>query len=56
MFALHNGVTFGYKSEFDPAMINDAADLYKFHKPKKQKAEVIKLKLVSSRKDTDVKL
>ena len=56
MFALHNGVTFGYKPEFDPAMINDAADVYKFHKPKKQKAEVIKLKLVSSRKDTDVKL
>jgi len=56
MFALHNGVTFGYHNEFDPAMINDAAQIYKIHKPKTYKNNIVKLKMVSSRKDADVKL
>ena len=56
MCDLHNGVTFGYNTEFDPAMINDAAQIYKLHKSKTYKNNIVKLKMVSSRKDTDVKL
>jgi len=56
MFALHNGVCFGYKPEFDPQMLTDANDLYKFHTKKKHTNNVVKLKLLKSRKDDDAKL
>ena len=56
MFALHNGVCFGYKPEFDPQMITDATDVYKFHKKKKHFNNVIKLKLVKGGKDETVKI
>ena len=56
MFALHNGVCFGYKPEFDPQMITDANDLYKFHVKKKHTNNVVKLKLIKGRKDADAKL
>jgi hypothetical protein len=56
MFALHNGVSFGYKPEFDPQMITDATDVYKFHKKKKYSNNVVKLKLVKGSKDETVKI
>jgi len=56
MFALHNGVSFGYQPEFDPQMMTDAQDLYKFHSKKKYKNNIVNLKLVKGGKDTDVKL
>jgi len=56
MFSLHNGINYGYNTEFDPAMIGDAAYIYKLHKPKKYKNNLIKLKLVKDSKDADVKL
>jgi len=36
MFSLHNGVTFGYDSTFDPRMIKDAQDIYRTHHNKKK--------------------
>jgi hypothetical protein len=56
MFSLHNGINYGYKTEFDPSMMGDAAYIYKLHKPKKYKGNVIKLKLIKSSKDAHVKL
>ena len=56
MFALHNGVSFGYKPEFDPQMLTDANDLFKFHKKKKYSNNVVKLKLVKGSKDETVKI
>jgi len=57
MFSLHNGVSFGYRREFDPSMMGDAMYIYKMHKPKKYKNNVIKLKLVKKgRKDANIKL
>ena len=56
MFALHNGVSFGYQPEFDPQMMTDAQDLYKFHSKKKYKNNIVNLKLVKGGKDADVKL
>jgi len=51
------GVNFGYKDEFDPAMLNDALHIYKIHHNQKQpEAKIFKLKLVKSSKDTNVKL
>jgi hypothetical protein len=56
MFALHNGVCFGYKPEFDPQMMTDANDLFKFHSTNKKENNVVKLKLVKGGKDENVKL
>ena len=56
MFSLHNGVSFGYRREFDPSMMWDAMYLYKIHKPKKYKGNIVKLKLVKSSKDAHIKL
>ena len=56
MFSLHNGINYGYGKEFDPAMMGDAAYIYKLHKPKKYKNNLIKLKLVKDSKDANVKL
>jgi hypothetical protein len=56
MFSLHNGITYGYHKEFDPSMMGDAAYIYKLHKPKKYKDNLIKLKLVKGSKDAHVKL
>ena len=56
MFSLHNGITYGYHKEFDPSMMGDAAYIYKLHRPKKYKNNLIKLKLVKDSKDADVKL
>ena len=56
MFSLHNGITYGYHKEFDPAMMGDAAYIYKLHKPKKYKGNIIKLKIVKGSKDTTIKL
>ena len=56
MFSLHNGINYGYKTEFDPSMMGDAAYIYKLHKPKKYKGNIIKLKLIKSSKDAHVKL
>ena len=57
MFSLKMGINFGYKDEFDPAMLNDALHIYKIHHNKKQpEAKIFKLKLVKSSKDTNVKL
>jgi len=56
MFSLHNGINYGYHKEFDPAMMGDAAYIYKLHRPKKYKNNLIKLKLVKDSKDADVKL
>jgi len=56
MFALHNGVCFGYKPEFDPQMLTDANDLYKFHTKKKHTNNVVKLKLIKGMKGDDAKL
>ena len=56
MFALHNGVSFGYKPEFDPQMLTDANDLFKFYKKKKYSNNVVKLKLVKGSKDETVKI
>jgi len=56
MFSLHNGICYGYSKEFDPSMMGDAAYIYKLHKPKKYKANVVKLKLVKSSKDAHIKL
>jgi hypothetical protein len=56
MFSLHNGVSFGYRREFDPSMMGDAMYLYKIHKPKKYKGNIVKLKLVKSSKDAHIKL
>ena len=56
MFSLHNGVRFGYRREFDPSMMGDAMYIYKIHKPKKYKGNIVKLKLVKSSKDAHIKL
>ena len=56
MFSLKMGISYGYKSEFDPAMLNDAIHIYKLHNHPKPKAKIFKLKLVKSSKDTNVKL
>jgi len=56
MFSLHNGINYGYHKEFDPSMMGDAAYIYKLHKPKKYKNNLIKLKLVKDSKDANVKL
>jgi len=56
MFSLKMGVNFGYKTEFDPAMLNDAIHIYKLHHNPKTEAKIFKLKLVKSSKDTNVKL
>ena len=56
MFSLKMGVNFGYKTEFDPAMLNDAIHIYKLHHNPKSEAKIFKLKLVKSSKDTNVKL
>ena len=56
MFSLHNGINYRYGKEFDPAMMGDAAYIYKLHRPKKYKNNLIKLKLVKDSKDADVKL
>ncbi len=57
MFALHNGVTFGYDETFDPRMIKDAQDIYRIHRvKKKEKAQVFKLKLIKGSKDETVKV
>ena len=56
MFSLHNGVSFGYRREFDPTMMGDAVYIYKIHKPKKYKGNIVKLKLVKSSKDAHIKL
>ena len=56
MFSLHNGINYGYNKEFDPAMMGDAAYIYKLHRPKKYKNNLIKLKLVKDSKDANVKL
>ena len=56
MFSLHNGVSYGYRHEFDPAMMGDAAYIYKLNKPKKFKDNVVKLKVVKGSKDATIKL
>ena len=56
MFALHNGVCFGYKPEFDPQMMTDAQDVFKFHSKKKKVNNVVKFKVVKGGKDENVKL
>jgi len=57
LFSLKMGVSYGYKSEFDPAMLNDSIHLFKIHHNKKQPtAKIFKLKLVKGSKDADVKL
>jgi hypothetical protein len=56
MFSLHNGINYGYKKEFDPSMMGDAAYIYKLHKPKKYKGNVVKLNLVKGSKDAHIKL
>ena len=56
MFSLNNGINYGYKTKFDPSMMGDAAYIYKLHKPKKYKGNIIKLKLIKSSKDAHVKL
>ena len=56
MFSLHNGVSFGYRREFDPSMMGDAMYIYKIHKPRKYKGNIVKLKLVKSSKDAHIKL
>ena len=56
MFSLKMGVNFGYKTEFDQAMLNDAIHIYKLHRNPKNEAKIFKLKLVKSSKDINVKL
>ena len=56
MFSLKMGISYGYKSEFDPAMLNDALHIYKIHHNPKTNAKIFKFKLVKSSKDTNVKL
>ena len=56
LFSLKMGVNYGYKTEFDPAMLNDAIHIYKLHHNPKSEAKIFKLKLVKSSKDTNVKL
>ena len=56
MFSLHNGVSYGYRHEFDPAMMGDAAYIYKLNKPYQIKNNVVKLKVVEGSKDANVKL
>ena len=56
MFSLHNGVTYGYHKEFDPAMMGDAAYIYKLNKPKKFKNNIVKLKVVKGSTDATIKL
>ena len=56
MFSLKMGVNYGYKTEFDPAMLNDAIHIFKLHGHKKPEAKIFKLKLVKGSKDADVKL
>ena len=56
LFSLHNGVSYGYHKEFDPSMMGDAAYIFKLHKPKKYKGNIVKLKLVKGSKDANVKL
>ena len=56
MFSLKMGVNYGYKAEFDPAMLNDAIHIFKLHGHKKPEAKIFKLKLVKGSKDADVKL
>ena len=56
MFSLLNGVSYGYQKEFDPAMMGDAAYIYKLNKPKKFKNNVVKLKIVKGSKDATIKL
>ena len=56
LFSLKMGVNYGYKTEFDPAMLNDAIHIYKLHHKSKSEAKIFKLKLVKSSKDTNVKL
>ena len=56
MFALKMGVNYGYRTEFDPAMLADAKYIFKLHHSKKPTAKIFKLKLVKGSKDTNVKL
>ena len=56
MFSLHNGINYGYKTEFDPSMMGDAAYIYKLNKPKKYKDNIVKLKVVKGSKDATIKL
>jgi len=56
MFSLHNGINYGYKTEFDPSMIGDAAYIYKLNKPKKYKDNLVKFKIVKGGKDATIKL
>jgi len=56
MFSLHNGVSYGYNKEFDPAMMGDAAYIFKLNKPKKYKDNIVKLKVVKGSKDAHIKL
>ena len=56
MFSLHNGVSYGYRHEFDPAMMGDAAYIYKLNKPKKFKNNIVKLKVVKGSTDATIKL
>ena len=56
LFSLKMGVNYGYKSEFDPAMLNDSIHLFKIHHKKQPTAKIFKLKLVKGSKYADVKL
>ena len=56
MFSLHNGINYGYGKEFDPAMMGDAAYIFKLNKPKKYKDNIVKLKVVKGSKDAHIKL
>ena len=56
MFALKMGVNYGYKAEFDPAMMADAKYIFKLHSNTQKTAKIFKLKLVKGSKDTNVKL
>ena len=56
MFSLHNGICYGYSKEFDPAMMGDAAYIFKLNKPKKYKDNIVKLKVVKGSKDAHIKL
>ena len=56
MFSLHNGISYGYHKEFDPAMMGDAAYIYKLNKPKKFKNNIVKLKVVKGSTDATIKL
>jgi hypothetical protein len=56
MFALKMGVNYGYKAEFDPAMMADAKYIFKLHSNTQKTAKIFKLKLVKGSKDANVKL